>query len=123
MPNSLELDISLAVAVVALVISAICLGFLLGFNHRKVIEWLAKLQWEVDQSKKTDEDDEDESAIVDTSPGAVAERRQKRKEEPEDDDGESQIVTTKTPEQRALESTVEKEAKLDKWMPGVKHGK
>lgn len=63
-------------------------------------------------------------AIVDSSPAHLKQKRDERLrkgEDPEPDD--SAIVRTKSAQQRQMEVNASKEAKLDKWMPGVKRGK
>lgn len=61
--------------------------------------------------------------IADSSPQhlrAKREERIRRGEDPEPADG--QIVRTTTPARRQEREQAAKEARLDKWMPGVKRG-
>lgn len=112
--------------VIAVIVTAISgglliflLGFVTGYGFRRLRNLLGELRHDLDDRRQIEET---ESAVVDDSPKHLKAKYRARVDKGEDpiDDGESQIVNTKTPQQFKQEAEAAKEAKLDKWMPGIK---
>lgn len=104
------------------IVLALGFGFIHGYSMRKLRELYTELKTDLEQRKAIEE--QPDSAVVDSSPKHLREKREERIRKGEDpvDEEDSQIITTKPPGQLAAETNNAKEAKLDKWMPGVKRG-
>lgn len=122
----LRSDILTAAAALGAFAVTFGVGFIVGYGFKYLKIMLLALQSDIEDHKAEHvEEERPESAIVDSSPQhlrAKAEERIQRGEDPIDDN-ESQIINTKTPQQIADEAAINREEKLDKWMPGVRGGK
>lgn len=113
--TSLALSVDI---VVCLAVGSVC--FYAGYSSRRTRDLVAEIK-----QLRTREELEAGDQIVDSSPQhlkAKRDERERRGEEPIDE-GESQIVGTKSLQKRAEEENAAREARLDKWMPGVRGGK
>lgn len=117
MPHEYVVAMLTSIGVIGIVVCAFMVGYICGFNAIRVNALFDALR---NISRPSEKEIDTESAIVDDSPAARAERKRKHTIA---DDEESQIVTTKSRVQRESESSAAREAKLDKWMPGVKNDK
>lgn len=100
------------------------IGFGTGFGFRLLFGIMADLRSAL--AKKQDKVESDpESGIADSSPEHLKEKAAERERhgEPVVDKEESQIINTRTSGEQQASVDKAKNAKLDKWMPDVKHGK
>lgn len=118
--NSLLTILVAATGLLTFVLAYIA-GFVVGYGFHQLRGLFLELQTEYRLRRLIDEDTD--SQVVDDSPIAVACRKDAKMRKGEDEDDEdSQIVTTKSANQKRLDSQSEADKKLDKWMPGVKRG-
>lgn len=98
------------------------IGVVIGYGLRNLRHLYELVMIEVEAHKQAHEEDAVyEPQIVDDSPLAVAQRKDvKMRKGEEEDDEDSQIVTTRSPQQKQAVADAERERKLDKWMPGAK---
>jgi hypothetical protein len=113
------------VLMISAALAAFCvmfvLGFTVGYSLRQLRNLLVDLRHDFDDRKEIEDTD---TAVIDSSPQHLREKREERIRKGEElDDEDSQIISTKTPQQLEAETERAKESKLDKWMPGVKRGK
>lgn len=117
----------ITLAIIALVIAALALCvvvFMLGMIQANFRELRALIPKAVAELAREEELADVKDQIVDSSPQHLRQKREERIRRGEDPEpAEGQIVRTRTPAQRQADADAAKEAKLDKWMPGVKRGK